>query len=263
MKKDKVRPVDLPHPGGTVPEEEESWKSPIESGSIIDHSYYEGNLIPRFSAIPRGSRLTEERVKTLKIGDTLTPEERALLMEVLFNREEAIAFEFEEKGVVKPEVEPPHRIPMIEHKDWQASSFWVPKGLRSEVKEIIEDRLKAGMVERCWRPYRNLWFLVEKKNKKHRLILAAQRINAVTIRDASLPPSADDFSEEFAAYPVISLLDFFSEYDQVSLYPESCDMTGFQTELGLMRLTTVPQGYTNGVQLFDRVIRKILQEVIH
>ena len=94
------------------------------------------------------------------------------------------------------------------------------------------------------------------------MILAAQKINSVTIRDASLPPSADDFSEEFAGYPVISLLDFFSGYDQVALHQESRDLTAFQTEFGLVRLTTVPQGYTNGVQLFDRVIRKILREVI-
>ena len=157
-----------------MPEEEESWKNPIKSGNIIDSSYYGGNLIPRFSAIPRGSRLMKERVKTLKIGDALTPEERALLMEVLFNQEKAIAFEFEETGVVKPEVEPPYRILTIKYTAWQASSFRVPKGLRSEVKEIIDDRLKVRTVERYWGPYRNPWFLVEKKNKKHRLILAAQ-----------------------------------------------------------------------------------------
>ena len=104
---------------------------------------------------------------------------------------------------------------------------------------------------------------MEKKNKKHRLILATQRINAVTIRNASLLPSADDFSEEFAAYFFLSFFDFFSEYDQVLLHPESRDMTGFQTELGLIRLTTIPQSYTNGVQLFNRVIRKILREVSH
>ena len=34
------------------------------------------------------------------------------------------------------------------------------------------------------------------------------------------------------------------------------------TPFGLMRMATLPQGYTNGVQVFDRVIRKVLAEQI-
>ena len=82
------------------------------------------------------------------------------------------------------------------------------------------------------------------------------------IKDASLPPMVDKFSEEFARYPLISLLDLFSGYDQHSLAPESRDMIAFMTLFGLMRMAMLPQGYTNGVQVFDRVVRKILQEQI-
>ena len=104
--------------------------------------------------------------------------------------------------------------------------------------------------------------MVSKKAGKYRLINAAQRLNAVTITDASLPPSADDFSEEFAGFPLLSLLDLFSGYDQCILVPESRDMTPFRTPFGLVRMTTLPQGYTNGVQVFHRVIRKVLKDVI-
>ena len=90
------------------------------------------------------------------------------------------------------------------------------------------------------------------------MILAAQKVNSGTIRDASLLSSADDFSEEFAEYLVISLPDFFSEYDQVALHQELRDLKTFQTEFGLVKLTTVPREYTNSIQLFNRVIRKIL-----
>src|SRR5258705_10704901 len=34
------------------------------------------------------------------------------------------------------------------------------------------------------------------------------------------------------------------------------------TPFGLLRMTTLPQGYSNGVQVFDRVIRKVLSEQI-
>ena len=104
--------------------------------------------------------------------------------------------------------------------------------------------------------------MVPKKAGKYRLINAAQRHNAVTIKDASLPPSTDNFSEEFVGFPLFSLLDLFSSYDQWILAPESRDMTAFMTPFGLLRMTTLPQGYTNGVQVFDRVIRNVHKDII-
>ena len=72
----------------------------------------------------------------------------------------------------------------------------------------------------------------------------------------------EEFSERFAGYPVVSLVDLFSGYDQCTLDPASCDITAFDTRLGLMRMTTLPMGYTNAVQVFDRVMRKVLQHQI-
>ena len=72
----------------------------------------------------------------------------------------------------------------------------------------------------------------------------------------------DEFNEAFAGFPLISLLDFLSGYDQCVLAEESRDLTAFMTPFGLLRMTTLPQGYTNGVQVFDRFIRKVLSEQI-
>ena len=89
-----------------------------------------------------------------------------------------------------------------------------------------------------------------------------QKINAVSIRDASLPPAVEEFSKRFAGYPVVSLQDLFSGYDQCTLDPASRHITAFHTPLGLMRMTTLPMGYTNAVQAFDRVMWKVLQHQI-
>jgi hypothetical protein len=50
-------------------------------------------------------------------------------------------------------------------------------------------------------------------------------INAVTIRDANLPPRVDNFAEEFARMAVTSLLDLFSRYDQFLLDKKCRDIT--------------------------------------
>ena len=83
-------------------------------------------------------------------------------------------------------------------------------------------------------------------------------LNRVTVRDVNLPLSADEFSEEFAVWAISSLIDFFLGYDKVKLDEESRDLTAFMNLLGFMRMTTLPQGATNSVAQFVRIVLKIL-----
>jgi len=74
------------------------------------------------------------------------------------------------------------------------------------------------------------------------MIHNVQPLNKVTIRDAGMPPSVDEFSEEFAGYPVLTSVDYYSGYDQMMLDRRSRDLTAFQTDAGLVRQTHLPQG---------------------
>ena len=76
----------------------------------------------------------------------------------------------------------------------------------------------------------------------------------MTIRDASLPPAVDDFLERFPGFPLVSLTDLFSGYDPCTLAEVSRDITAFHTPLGLMCMTSIPMGYTNAVQIYDRIM---------
>jgi len=49
------------------------------------------------------------------------------------------------------------------------------------------------------------------------LINTAQKLNEVTMEDASLPPYLDEYREDFVGFPLLSLLDLFSGYDQCEL----------------------------------------------
>jgi hypothetical protein len=80
--------------------------------------------------------------------------------------------------------------------------------------------------------------LAKKKDKiSYRLVNAAMEMNRVIIRDANMPPSADEFAEEFSRYAIISLINFFFKYDQVELNFSSRDMITFITSLRLLRMT--------------------------
>ena len=82
-------------------------------------------------------------------------------MEVRFNREVAIAFDSSEKGWFYDDIKPPHVIPTVPYKLWQAPNFKIPARLRDVSAGIIEDRLACSTIERSFGPYRNPWFLVE------------------------------------------------------------------------------------------------------
>ena len=91
------------------------------------------------------------------------------------------------------------------------------------------------MLEYCDRLYRNSWFLVKKKCGKYHIINTAMNTNQYIICDVNLPPSVKEFTERSAGMTVTSLIDFYSKYNQIELHPELCDMTAFQTPLGLLQ----------------------------
>ena len=94
------------------------------------------------------------------------------------------------------------------------------------------------------------------------MVHAAMNVNKVTVRDANLPPSVDEFSEEFAEMQMTTLIDYFSEYDHIKLDSRCCDLTAFMTPLGLLRQTTLPQGASNSVAQSVRIVVKIFADLI-
>jgi hypothetical protein len=95
-KAEKVRPVDDLTTDGSRPGSIDNWKEVLfdKAKRNIQPGRFDCWLTLRFSDIPRGSRLTPERIEKLIIGLDLTPQERELLIEILFCREKALAFEF-------------------------------------------------------------------------------------------------------------------------------------------------------------------------
>ena len=85
----------------------------------------------------------------------MTSQEKDLLTEMLYNREAVLAWDFTEMGKVKKEVAPAQKIQTIEHKAWQVSGFQIPKALSSTVIDMLQERLKMGVIEPCHSPYRN------------------------------------------------------------------------------------------------------------
>ena len=85
-------------------------------------------------------------------------------------------------GKVKREVRLPQKIQTVEHKAWQIPGFQILKALISTVIDILQERLKIGVIKPCHGPYRNSWYLVKKTIPgKYGLVNVAGELNQVII----------------------------------------------------------------------------------
>ena len=72
---------------------------------------------PRYTQLAYRARLKPERLERILVGD-IKPNERQILEAMLFNQEEALAWEFSEMGCVSRDVTPPLKIKTVPHEVW-------------------------------------------------------------------------------------------------------------------------------------------------
>lgn len=160
-KADKVQPVLTSESSGEKPGGSATWKDevlqqlPSPDNRWIPPEFREF-VIPRVSAFPRGSRLTSERAERLRIGTELSAKERRLLFTILYIREAALSWDWEEAGRLQPEVYPPIKIRTVKHTLWQARQFAIPKPLQEIATKIFRDRMSVGVLKVGFGPYRNI-----------------------------------------------------------------------------------------------------------
>ncbi|KAK4701125.1 hypothetical protein P7C70_g5112, partial [Phenoliferia sp. Uapishka_3] len=225
---------------------------------------YQTPLTPDMPKFEPSGKLTEERLALMDFGPEgwLSDDEKNLMLNVLRIREKALAFDGNERGELKETYGDPYKIPVIPHTPWRQSALPIPLAAREKIIETFKTRMEEGLYERSTSAYSGRWFVVAKKDGKYRIVHDLQPLNAVTIRDAGYPPVIEEFIEDFTGRACLGLADVYGGFDQRVLAEESRDLTTFQTPLGPVRLTRLPQGATNSVAEYQRVMVHVLAEEI-
>ena len=94
------------------------------------------------------------------------------------------------------------------------------------------------------------------------MINVVMNINRVTIRNVNLFFQINAFVEKFADMQMISLIDFFSKYDQLSFDKRNRNFISFMTSFELLRIITFFQETINSIEQFVRVANHILNVYI-
>jgi len=84
----------------------------------------------------------------------------------------------------------------------------------------------------------------------------------VTIAYSGLPPATEELAMYFAERACSGILDLYVGYDERVLAERSRDLTTFQTPFGVLRLVTLPMGWTNSVPIFHDDVTYILHQEI-
>lgn len=213
--------------------------------------------------VPTG-RFTQERRDQMALGkDLLLPEEIKLAEWIICTHNQAFAWTDSERGSFDPEYFAPIEVPHISHVPWVLRQGPIPRGILKEVTRIIEEKWRSGVYEPSSSSYNSRWFCVFKKDGKSlRLVHSLEPMNAVTIRNAAMPPYTDVVAEDFAGRSIYSTLDLYVSFDQRQLHVDSRDMTTFNTPLGAFRLTVLPMGWTNSPAVLQGDITHILRPEI-
>jgi transposase InsO family protein len=208
--------------------------------------------------------IDQDQLKILNINPDgfLSEEEEKLFIQVVMNNEKALAFVDTERGTLKESYFSPYIIATVPHVPWEYKNIPIPPGIRDKVIELLKEKIAAGVYEPSQSAYRSQWFCVAKKNGKLRIVHDLQPLNKISIHDAGLPPSLDNFVEPFAGRQCYTVFDLFWGFDARKVHPSSCDLTTFLTPLGLLRITSMPTGYTNSPAEFQQCMVFILQDEI-
>ena len=218
---------------------------------------------PNFSS---GTHLTQECLNALDLnqGNFLWLEELKLLHHILKLNELGLAWTEEEKGRFQDDYFSPVKIPVIEHIPWAHHNLQIPSSIVDEVIQIFKDKFAAGVYEHSDASYQSHWFCVKKKSGALRLVHDLQPLNAITIHNSGVPPLANQLIESMAGRTCYTMLDLFVGYDHHTLDISSRDLTTIQSPISAVRLTCLPQGWTNAGAIFHEDVTFILElEIPH
>ena len=151
------------------------------------------------------------------------------------------------------------KIRTVSYKVWQVFDFLILKILKFIIIKMFQERIDADFLEFNFDSYKNFWFLIDKKVKnKYQMINAIMNINEIIIRDINLSFNVKKFLKEFINMLIILLINFFSDYDQITLAEKCRNLIIFMTSFKFLKMIKLSQKIINSIIQFVKMIIKIL-----
>ncbi|XP_077221935.1 uncharacterized protein LOC143855747 [Tasmannia lanceolata] len=223
----------------------------------------------------RRARPLEEEIETVNIGDetlireirigkTLSPEEREELITLLKEFKEVFAWSYDDMPGLSEDIVQ-HRLPLIpgakpkKQKLRKLKTEWELK-VHDEVKKLLEVKFIQVVEYPEW--LANI-VPVPKKDGKVRMCVDFRDLNKASPKDDFPLPNIDLLVDNTAGHALLSFMDGFSGYNQIKMAPEDMIKTAFTTQWGTYCYRVMPFGLKNAGATYQRAATTLLHDMIH
>ena len=134
----------------------------------------------------------------------------------------------------------------------------LPFHQRHEVKKLVDEMEKQGVIQPSQSPWAAPIVLVRKRDGSIRFCVDYRKLNTVTKKDSYPLPRVDDLLDALADAKWFSTLDLASGYWQVEMDPTDQEKTAFTTSDGLYEFRVMPFGLCNAPSTFQRLMELVL-----
>ena len=205
-----------------------------------------------------------DQPKEIRIGSSLSPDERSKLIDMLRSYLDVFAWSYEDMPSLDPTIVQ-HHLPVLPH------ARPVKQKLRRlhprwslQVKEEIQKQLRVGFLSVVEYPE---WLAnvvpVPKKDGKVRVCVDFQDLNKASPKDDFPLPHIDRLVDSTAGHPMLSFMDGFSGYNQILMAPEDVEKTSFINEWGTYCYRVMPFGLKNAGATYQRAATTLFHDMMH
>ena len=201
--------------------------------------------------------------KTTKVGALLPTELRKDFEKFLVENAYVFAWTHEDMPGIDPNfmvyrlnVDPNYKIVQQRRRVFTPERYEV---IRLEVEKLK----KAGFIEDVIYPS---WLanvvLVKKSNGQWRVCVDFTDLNKACPKDSFPLPRIDQLVDATAGHGLLSFMDAYSGYNQISMYGPDQAKTAFITDRGLYCYKVMPFGLKNAGATYQRLVNKMFTEQI-
>ncbi|XP_059669890.1 uncharacterized protein LOC132315551 [Cornus florida] len=201
--------------------------------------------------------------KKVKIGSLLPSDFTNILIQFLKQNQDVFAWSHEDMPGINPTTIE-HRLntdPTFKPIRQKRRTFAAERNMA--ILEEVNKLMKADFIQEVHYPD---WLanvvLVKKANGKWRLCVDFTDLNKACSKDSFPLPRIDMLVEGTAGHELLSFMDAYSGYNQISMHTPDRDKTSFITDRGLYCYKVMPFGLKNAGATYQRLVNLMFKDQI-